>query len=290
MKKSTTIVSFIFLLLFCTQKTALTHQVNYNTNESPYIQFNEITFNYHGQTRKQAKPGKIIFEKERLIMQIENSKEAFYINEIKEAENILTFKTKNSKDENALFYIVFKNSKIRKVTINMYDMDGVLSLSKTIKATLFNLRELYNDKISACSCNSMQRADGAFIIYCEPLPVAFNNELELGLSLLKNNSVIFGALSLRFHDKIKHIIGDINIVLQNGVNIKASLINQQDNYIGDFEVLLAIYNLTEQNIGQLKQSEISTISFKLNDNINRTYEAKTNQDAFIKHLDCLRRN
>lgn len=283
------LISLIFIAA-CAQTCSATNQIKPKVSEQISIQFLSMTFNFMGKTQNIDKVGKLIFEDKRLIIQDKSSKEAFYIQKITEADNILSFMTKNSKNEKATFFIEFNNNSVSKVKLNMFDMDGIIAITAPISATQDKLKKLYNNKISPCNCNTMNRADGAIITSCDFRPIASDDELEVGMSLLKSNSDIFGSLALRFSNKIKYLENDVDIVLEDGNHIKTSIINQQKAIIGNSELLLAILKLTTQDLEKIKRSGIAIISFELNDNYKRTYEAKTNKDVLIKHYQCLKNN
>lgn len=280
----------IFFIAACTQTTSSTNQTKLKESEQISIQFRSITFNYMEKTKDVDKPGMLIFEESRLILQDKNSKEAFYIQKITETDGILSFMTKNSKNEKVDFIIEFNNNSISKVKLNLLDMNGTIALTVPISTTQDKLKKLYQNNISTCNCNTMNRADGVIITSCDPRPIASDNELEVGISLLESNSDFYASLALRFSNKIKYLENDVNIVLEDGNHIKTSIINQQKTMIANSELLLAILKLTTQDLEIIKQSDIAVISFDLNDKYKRTYEAKTNKDVLKKHYQCLKNN
>jgi hypothetical protein len=240
-----------------------------------------------GKNQTMNKSGKIIFEQNRLILAGGGSKETFDIIKISQADNILSFDTQNNKQEKASFYLVYTVNKIEKVNLNMQGMDGTLVIG-IHSVTIDNLMAIYKNQISTCNCNTINRADGAIITSCDPLPVASDNKMEIGLSLMSNGTTIYGAISIRFTDNnIMPLVNNINIVLEDGQHISASYINQQKTVIGNSAVQLGVFELTSANVSKIKISNVSVINFTLSDNFARSFEARTNKDVLITHYNCI---
>lgn len=282
-----TLIGTLLLLISCGQNPQSTNKIQHSKEVELSIPFASMTITYLGKNKTDNKSGKVIFEKERLIMQGLSSKEAFYIKKISQAENILTFQTENSQNEVFSFYIEFGTEYVSEINLKMLGMDGTLNISEN-KISYSTLSKFYESKISRCNCNLINRSDGMQIKTCDPLPVSSDNKIQIALSLMSNSSVVYGTIAIRFLDnKISDFKGGIDVILENGDHISHPYTSQQRTIIGDSEVQLAIFELSENDLLKMKISEISVISFKLSDNITRTFEAHTNKNVFIKHLDCL---
>lgn len=287
MKKiSLSLLIFAIVLTSCIQNSSKNQSSEVKKEEKIFIPFSSMTLTYMGKEQTQNQSGKILFEKERIIMQGGNSKEAFYIQKISEADNVIVFQTMNNKKEESTFYIEFNEQNVSKVKINILGMDGFFRISSG-NADYSKLNTIYEENVSDCNCNLINRADGANINSCDPLPVSSDETMEVGLSLMSNNSIIYGAIALRFSSNIESIQSEVNIVLKNGYHIKGTIISQQKTIIGNSEVQLAIFNLSQKDIASIQNNDISVISFELDNNFLRSFQAQTNKDVLKKHYNCL---
>ena len=290
MKKNILVPAILVLILFtsCIQTPNSDSQVSNSRNtQALIIPFNSMSFYLNGKTQKRNQAGKIIFEKSRIVMQGGNSKEAFTITRISQADNILTFQTENNKNEKFKFIFILDNDNIIKVDFNMFDMDGYFNTDYH-QVTKSKLLDMYKDQISDCNCNKTNRADGVVVYSCDPLPVASDNNLSLGLSLMSSNSLVYGSISIRFiNNNIKQLSGKIDIILENGNHISKKYINQQETIIGNSKVQLAIFEFSNSDIQKIRKNKVSVINFSFTDSITRAFEVKTNSDVFIRHYNCL---
>jgi len=137
-----------------------------------------------------------------------------------------------------------------------------------------------------CRCQKINR-NGTQITQCQPLPVAYDNTSQIGVSIVSNGRSDFIAITVRFKNSAKKITSDLTLYMDNQSMIKLPLINSQLAYIGNSEVAQAIYQTDKSDLASLGSSNIKTMSFKMHDNMIRTYQAKKNKDILVKQLKCL---
>lgn len=138
-----------------------------------------------------------------------------------------------------------------------------------------------------CDCEKIKRGDGAVIVQCRSLPVAYNNTTQVGLALASNGIDKFIALTVRFKNRSKRITSSLSIRFVNNELHTMELVNSDKAYIGNSEVANAIYLLEESQIEAIKNSPVKTISFKVNDQLMRTYEGKNRTDILQKQIKCI---
>lgn len=138
-----------------------------------------------------------------------------------------------------------------------------------------------------CNCQEVNRSDGAQVTQCKPLPVAFNNTTQVGLSAASNGEQNFVSVTVRFKNEAKKIKGDLSLRLENQSLISLQPVRTQLAYIGNSEVSMGIFASTTSEIEKLKKSKLVTISFELTDDMIHTYQAKKNTDILIQQLTCL---
>lgn len=157
---------------------------------------------------------------------------------------------------------------------------------KTILVAVFLL--FANSLTGQCNCETIKRDDGAEITQCPPIPVSYDNNSQIALSISSNGSNNFLGLSIRFKGEAKKITGKLSIRLTNNYLFSLDITNSQLGYIGGSQMANAIYLLSESNNNQLMQSAIKTISFYFEDEMLRTFEVKANSDTIKRQLICLK--
>jgi len=65
------------------------------------------------------------------------------------------------------------------------------------------------------------------------------------------------------------------------------LVKAQLAYIGNSQVANAVFLTNSADVDKLKKSKIKTITFKLKDQLTRTYQATSNSDVLVNQLQCL---
>lgn len=138
-----------------------------------------------------------------------------------------------------------------------------------------------------CACPVIKRDDGANIVQCNPLPVAYNNETQVGLAIASNGGDDFITVTVRFKDYAQKLIGTVSIRLDDDHLFTFGLVNSGLSQIGDSYVSQAVYVLDSSALHRLSTSQLKTISVTFADEIVRTYKAVENRDVLISQLRCL---
>lgn len=164
-----------------------------------------------------------------------------------------------------------------------------MKIAITFTFIIFSFSIMTQKVISQCQskCETINRFDGVTIISCEPLPVAGNENLEAAISLVSNGDKKFIALSVIFNSKAQNITGNLFIRLKNNSMLQFTAVNNEMNIIGGRELAQAIYRIDEFIINQLSNNLIYTISFRLEDQLLRTFESDINQDVIKNQIKCL---
>lgn len=164
-----------------------------------------------------------------------------------------------------------------------------MKIAITFTFIIFSFSIMTQKVIGQCQskCETINRFDGVTIISCEPLPVAGNENLEAAISLVSNGDKKFIALSVIFNSKAQNITGNLFIRLKNNSMLQFTAVNNEMNIIGGRELAQAIYRIDEFIINQLSNNLIYTISFRLEDQLLRTFESDINQDVIKNQIKCL---
>lgn len=148
-----------------------------------------------------------------------------------------------------------------------------------------------NSAYAQCNstCETITRYDGASIVTCEPLPVAGDNTLEAAISIASNGVDKFLTLSVIFSNdsNSRKIAGNAQIRLTNNHMYHFTLVNSEMNFIGGRRIAQAVYYIDSFILSDLKEHKIATMSFRLNDQVRRTYQFDINQDVISKQLKCM---
>ena len=158
-------------------------------------------------------------------------------------------------------------------------------MKKTILIISFIM--ISNLSFSQCNCETIKREDGTNVVQCNTLPVASNNNTQIGLALASNGESNFVTVTVRFSNKAQNIIGDLTLRLNDNNLLTLSLINNDLAYIGNNEVAQGIFMLNYNHKNKIGNSSIKTISFKLSDNLMRTYKGEMNTHILMKQVKCL---
>jgi hypothetical protein len=145
----------------------------------------------------------------------------------------------------------------------------------------------YGEIYAQCACPVIKRDDGANIVQCNPLPVAYNNETQVGLAIASNGEDNFITVTVRFKDYAQKLIGTLSIRLEDDHQFTFGLVNSGLSQIGDSYVSQAVYVLDQSALQKLSISRVKTISITFADEIMRTYNAVNNRDVLISQLRCL---
>lgn len=144
-----------------------------------------------------------------------------------------------------------------------------------------------NISYSQCSCETLNRGDGTKVIQCNSLPVASDNNTQVGLAIASNGEANFVTVTVRFAGEAQNIIGDLTLRLGDNNFLTLSLINEGLAYIGNSQVAQGIFLLNSNNRFKVSNSPIKTISLKLSDRLVRTYEGKMNTSILMNQVNCL---
>jgi hypothetical protein len=158
-------------------------------------------------------------------------------------------------------------------------------MKKTI--LIFTLVIVSNLSYSQCNCETIKRDDGTNVVQCNPLPVASDNNTQIGFAIASNGEVNFVTVTIRFSGKAQNITGDLTLRLDDNNLLTLSLINNGLAYIGNNEVAQGVFLLNSNHKNKVSNSSIKTISLKLSDNLIRTYKGKMNTGVLIQQVKCL---
>lgn len=140
---------------------------------------------------------------------------------------------------------------------------------------------------SQCNCEKIHREDGTTITQCISSPIAHDDKTQVGISAAFNGQNTFITLTVRFKYNAQNVKGDLTILLDDNNLINLEYVNSQLAYIGNSQVSQAVFLASATDISKLWNSKLKTISFKLQDNLLRTYRSTSNSDILIKQFECL---
>ena len=138
-----------------------------------------------------------------------------------------------------------------------------------------------------CNCETINRDDGVTITTCEPAPVGGDQNLEIAISMITNGNDYFLSLNIIFESSPQKATGNLMIRFSDNNMLNFTAVNSQMTFIGGREMAQSIYLIDDFVIDNLKQKDIYTVSFRLEDQTLRTYEAHDNKDIIKRHLRCL---
>jgi hypothetical protein len=152
---------------------------------------------------------------------------------------------------------------------------------------LLTLILISNLSFSQCNCETINRDDGTKIVQCNSLPVASDNNTQIGLAIASNGEANFVTVTMRFSGKAQNITGDLTLRLRDNNLLTLSLINNGLAYIGNNEVAQGVFMLNSNHKSKVSNSSIKTISLKLSDNLIRTYRGEMNTSILMQQVKCL---
>lgn len=138
-----------------------------------------------------------------------------------------------------------------------------------------------------CNCETINRDDGVTIKICEPAPIGGDQTLMFSISVITSGSDYFISLNIIFDSTPQKATGNLMIRFSDNNMLNFTAINSQMAFIGGREMAQSIYLIDDFVIKNLRQTEINTVSFRLEDQALRTYEAHDNKDIIRRHLRCL---
>jgi len=138
-----------------------------------------------------------------------------------------------------------------------------------------------------CNCETINRDDGVTIRTCEPVPIGGDQTLEFAISMITNGNDYFLSLNIIFDSTPQKATGNLMIRFSDNNMLNFTAVNSQMAFIGGREMAQSIYLIDDFVIDNLKQKDIYTVSFRLEDQTLRTYEAHDNKDIIKRHLRCL---
>ena len=144
-----------------------------------------------------------------------------------------------------------------------------------------------SDVLSQCNCESINRADGIKIVQCNAMPLAYDNNTQVGVACASNGQDKFLNVAIRFKSTAQNISGNLTIRLEDNNMMTFRLVKAQLAYIGNSQVANAVFLTNSADVDKLKKSKIKTITFKLKDQLTRTYQATSNSDVLVNQLQCL---
>jgi hypothetical protein len=138
-----------------------------------------------------------------------------------------------------------------------------------------------------CDCEKINRNDGTTVTQCNALPIAFDNTTQIGIAAASNGEDKFITITVRFKSSAQDLTGSLTLRLTDNNLLTFEIVNSGLSMMGNSQVAQGVFLTNVDDIAKLKKSEISTVSFKLNDGLLRTYQATSNQDILKKQVGCL---
>jgi hypothetical protein len=138
-----------------------------------------------------------------------------------------------------------------------------------------------------CNCQKISRDDGTVVTQCNPVPVAYNDQTQVGLAVASNGEQKFVTITVRFKGSAQKIIGNLTIRLKDNNMITLELINSELSLIGNSEVAQGVFSANKSDLIKLKKAGIKTLSFELQDKLLRTFEATSNSGVLKTQIGCL---
>lgn len=138
-----------------------------------------------------------------------------------------------------------------------------------------------------CNCETINRDDGVTITTCEPAPIGGDQTLEFAISMITNGNDYFISLNILFDTPPQKATGNLMIRFTDNNMLNFTAVNSQMAFIGGRELAQSIYLVDDFVLENLKQKDIYTVSFRLEDQTLRTYEARDNKGIIKRHLQCL---
>lgn len=147
---------------------------------------------------------------------------------------------------------------------------------------------IYSLGYGQCNCETINREDGTNIKVCQIMPVAFDKQMQVGVVAATNGEDIFVNIGVRFMTtKRNKLTSDLALRLDDNSMISLKYFKSEMTYMGGSQIAQGVFLVNEKQLVKLKRYGIKTLSFKLNDGILRTFEAKINTDVLKKQLPCL---
>jgi len=141
--------------------------------------------------------------------------------------------------------------------------------------------------INYCDCEVINREDGTNVTQCIPLPVASDKLLEVGLAIASNEIDKYVTVTIRFLGSALRIKDDFNIRLKDNSMITLKLVNEGLSYIGNSQVAQAVFSLSNSQIQKISNSELLTISLRLEDNLIHTLDCTKNISILKEQIQCI---
>lgn len=143
-----------------------------------------------------------------------------------------------------------------------------------------------------CDILTNNRPDGNVIKYFNPVPVAINDDYELGLSIYKNetiNEIFVSAFIMFKNNSFSNLKGDLIIQTDspNSISLKQSTSNKVEMNGRIFSV--ALYKITENDLEILKESKLKMVAFNLEDSKYGETITK-NSGILLDELNCFYSN
>lgn len=138
-----------------------------------------------------------------------------------------------------------------------------------------------------CQFETIKRQDGTIIKHGIALPVAGNNNMEIGIAATTNSQDFFISMTIRFSEKSMKITGDLNIRFESDEQISFPLLNSQLANIGNSNVAQAIFLVTQDQLIVLKKNAIKNLSIRMEDGIIYSFKCEMNNSILKEQFNCL---
>ncbi len=140
-----------------------------------------------------------------------------------------------------------------------------------------------------CNVQTVNRPDGAIIKSTPAEPIGKTNKQEVGLSVQTNGEQFFLATVQRYYSKAKKLGGSLYIVLNDNNSVELELYTSYISIIGESEVALGVFLLTDKDISKLKKSSIKNIMLFSKQGYQEVIPAIINAGTLKKQFACLKK-
>lgn len=137
-----------------------------------------------------------------------------------------------------------------------------------------------------CDCETIYRSTDK-IVQCKSMMVATDNKSELGLALASNGQNTYITLTIRFDGKAFDVVDDLFIRLVNNQLLAFELINSQLGYIGNSDVVNAVFLIKTSDSDKLRYSNMKTISLTMADSKIHLYQCTKNKSVLMRQINCM---
>ena len=136
----------------------------------------------------------------------------------------------------------------------------VIGMKKLIFCCIMML--VAHDALAQCHTQATYREDGTTVESAEMKPVATTRDMQLAFSVSTNGDGYFVTVGMRHRTFAQDVTGSLNLFTTDGQALELEYINSQRAQIGGSPLLLAVYQLEEQDFSKLLRSPLRTVNFR----------------------------